>query len=223
MHNVNFLKTHMQNYHPPEYKKSQFHCIHCGVYSFHSWQNFYYWNKLHAGYSIHKPLEFCLCEHCQKGSYWYEERMVVPAVALVPPAHVDMPQQCIADYDEARGIVAVSARAATALLRLALQKLMVALGEKGKNIHDDIDSLVKKGLPVEVRQVLDACGIAGGNATRLGEIEVNDTAEIAYHLFSVINFVVEDRISRPTSLQSLFAQLPTALIKAEEKHDGPDH
>jgi len=178
---------------------------------------------LHAGYAIHKPLEFCLCEHCQKGSYWYEQRMVVPAVALVPPAHVDMPQECIADYDEARGIVAISVRAATALLRLALQKLMVALGEKGKNIHEDIDSLVEKGLPVEVRQVLAACGIAGDNATRLGEIEVSDTAEIAYRLFSVINFVVEDRISRPTSLQSLFAQLPTALIKAEEKHDGPDH
>jgi hypothetical protein len=76
--------------------------------------------------------------------------MIVPSEAPVPPAHVDMPAVCKSDYDEARTIVAASPRAAAALLRLAVQKLMPLLGEAGRNINDDIGALVAKGLPVQV-------------------------------------------------------------------------
>jgi hypothetical protein len=214
----------MHNYHPPEYKKPQFHCIHCGVFSLHAWRNFYCWNKSHAGYSIHKPLESCVCEHCKKWSYWYDERMIFPAVALVPAAHMDMPQECITDYEEARGIVDASPRAASALLRLVLQKLMISLGENGKNIDVDIANLVEKGLPVEVRQAIDACRINGDKAMHPGKIETSDipedTSEVAYRLFNIINFIVEDRISRPTRIESLFAQFPESVKKTIERYDG---
>ncbi|TAK63863.1 MAG: DUF4145 domain-containing protein [Methylobacter sp.] len=147
---------------------------------------------------------------------------MVPSVALVPPAHTDMPLECVADYNEARGIVDLSSRAASALLRLALQKLMIALGENGKNINENIGNLVEKGLPVEVRQALDFCRIVDNNAVHPGEIEINDTPEIAYNLFNIINFIIEDRISRPMHIQSLFVQLPESVKKAVEKRDGLD-
>ncbi len=207
----------MQNYHPPEYKKLQFNCIHCGAYAKQSWQNFYCWNKLHAGYSIHKPLESCVCEQCKKWSYWYEGHMIIPSVAFVPPAHMDMPLECIADYNEARGVVDISARAASALLRLSLQKLMIVLGEAGRNINEDIENLVQKGLPIEVRQVLNSCHITDGNG-----IESNDTQEGAYNLFRIINFIIEDRISKPRNIQSLFAKLPEHVKKTAYKRDRFD-
>ncbi|HEY8160357.1 MAG TPA: DUF4145 domain-containing protein [Methylobacter sp.] len=212
----------MQNYHPPEYKKLQFHCIHCGVYSEQSWQNFYCWNRFHGGYSIHAPLEFCVCEHCKKWSYWYDGRLIVPSVALVPAAHVDIPPECAADYNEARSIVELSPRAASALLRLSLQKLMIALGESGKNINEDIDSLFEKGLPVEVRQALDSCHIEENNAVKPGEIEINGSAEVACSLFNIINFIIEDRISRPMQIQSLFAEIPESVKNAVERRDEHD-
>jgi len=161
----------VKKYYPPEYQSKQFHCIHCDVYAAQSWHDLYFINQ-HNAYSIDPDFKFCVCGHCKKWSYWYKKQMMVPSSAPVPPAHIDMPQECLAEYEEARNIVVISPRAASALLRLALQKLMVVLGEKGRNINDDIGELVRKGLPVLVQQALDFCRVVGNNAVHPGEIEM---------------------------------------------------
>lgn len=209
----------MQNYHPPEYKKQRFHCIHCGVEAEQSWHNFYCWHKFHGGYTIHEPLEFSVCESCKKWSYWYDGMLIVPKSALVPAAHQDMPPECIDDFNEARAIVDMSPRAASALLRLALRKLLIAVGEDGNNIKKNIANLIDKGLPAEVQQALASCRMADISATDPGEIVHNDTQDGAYNLFNIINFIVEDRISRPMQIQSLFAQLPESVKKAADRRD----
>jgi hypothetical protein len=145
--------------------------------------------------------------------------MVVPCEAPVPPPHPDMPEACKPDYDEAREICAQSPRAAAALLRLVVHKLMAILGEKGRRIDDDIGSLVKKGLPVEIQQALDYCRVVGNNAVHPGEIELNDTPEMAYELFDLLNFIVDDRISRPRQIQALYEKLPQNARAAVEKRD----
>ena len=146
--------------------------------------------------------------------------MVIPSSAPVPPPHIDLPESCVADYNESRDIVAVSPRGASALLRLVLQKLMPELGESGKNLNDDIASLVSKGLPPLVQQALDFCRVVGNNAVHPGEIQITDTPEIAHNLFAMLNFIVEDRIARPKQIQALYAQLPDGALHAIEKRDG---
>lgn len=148
--------------------------------------------------------------------------MLVPGEAPVPPPHLDMPGECIAEYSEARSIVALSPRAACALVRLSLQKLMTVLGEKGKNINDDIGALVAKGLPILVQQALDFCRVVGNNAVHPGEIEINDTPEIAHHLFTMMNFIVEDRISRPKQIQALYSSLPEGARNSIDIRDRPN-
>jgi hypothetical protein len=59
----------------------------------------------------------------------------------------------------------------------------------------------------------------GNNAVHPGEIEINDTAEIAYNLFSMMNFIVEDRITRPKQITALYDQLPADARKAIEDRD----
>jgi len=146
--------------------------------------------------------------------------MLVPSEAPVPPPHEDMPVECIDEYNEARDVVAWSPKAAAALMRLCIQKLTSVLGEKGKNINDDIGSLVKKGMPIEVQQALDYCRVIGNNAVHPGELNINDDPKIAHSLFEMINFIVDDRITKPKKISALYSVLPEGALKAVEKRDA---
>jgi hypothetical protein len=131
-----------------------------------------------------------------------------------------MPEDVKPDYDEARGIVDRSPRGSCALLRLGVQKLMVDLGQGGENINDDIKALVKGGLPVEVQQALDAVRVIGNNAVHPGEIDLKDDRDTAAALFGLVNFIVEQRISQPKKLASLYGSLPAGSLAAIQKRDA---
>lgn len=206
----------MSQYYPPMDKEAQFHCILCNVYAKQNW------SVLCFGYHNAKvsPITYCVCEHCGEKTYWYGGRMIIPSEAPVPPPHVDMPAAIIDEYHEARSVFGASPRAAVALLRLAVQKLMVQLGEEGGNINADIKSLVAKGLPVQVQQALDYCRVVGNNAVHPGEINLNDTPEMGQHLFNMLNFIVEDRITRPKHIADLYGKLPQGAREAIERRDA---
>jgi len=89
-------------------------------------------------------ISFSKCYHCDCVAVWVYDRLVHPAGYDAPPANVDMPPDVLADYSEAGQIAPLSPRGAAALLRLALQRLMPHLAEKGKDLNDDIASLVQK-------------------------------------------------------------------------------
>lgn len=203
-------------FYPPTFKAKQFHCVHCGVFAAQYWSPVY----AHSGGPVETGFVACKCSHCAGWSYWHDGKLVVPSDAPVEPPHTDLPEDCAADFREARDVFTGSPRAAAALLRLCIQKLMPLLGEKGANINDDIKSLVSKGLPIAVQQSLDYCRVVGNNAVHPGEIDINDSPEVAQHLFSMINFIVEDRISRPKEIHKLYLSLPEAAREAIEKRDG---
>lgn len=207
----------MNKYYPPVFEQEQFHCVQCGVFAKQYWNKL---NRISGQFSYATDFTYSKCTHCDEICYWYQGRMIVPSEAPVPPHHHDLPDVCVSDYNEARDIVARSPRAAAALLRLTIQKLLIELGEKGKNINDDIGSLVAKGLPVEVQQALDYCRVVGNNAVHPGEIDLNDNPEVANSLFEMINFIVEVRISQPKKVAELYNILPAGALKAVEKRDG---
>ena len=133
---------------------------------------------------------------------------------------IDLPESCQGEYLEAREIIDISPRGSAALLRLCIQKLLKELGKSGKNINDDIADLVKEGLPLLVQQSLDICRVVGNNAVHPGEIDLQDTPEIARSMFKLINLIVHDRISRPKEVQALYDALPTGARDAIGRRDG---
>lgn len=204
-------------YYPPVYHGKNYHCPRCQVYSSQSWTTL----MLDLGDCYHQSeFEASICAHCSEWSFWYQERLIDPNSSLAEPMHHDLPEDCRTEYEEARDIVGRSPRGAAALLRLCLQKLMPHLGEAGENINDDIKSLVGKGLSPMIQQALDICRVVGNHSVHPGRMDIKDTPEIAHQLFRMINFIVEDRISRPKAVQALFSKLPQRDADAIAKRDA---
>ncbi|WP_321846768.1 DUF4145 domain-containing protein [Burkholderia cepacia] len=146
--------------------------------------------------------------------------MIIPTTSNVSSPHEDFPAGPRGDYDEARDIFGRSPRAAVALLRLALQKLLKEIGKKGANINDDIAALVKDGLSPHVQQALDYCRVVGNNAVHPGEISLDDTPEMGVVLFEMLNLIVEQLIAQPKRVESYYAALPESARAAIEKRDA---
>jgi hypothetical protein len=160
------------------------------------------------------------CSHCKRVGTWHDGLLVIPDTTPAANPHADMPEDVMADYNEARSVLQRSPRSAAALLRLSLQKLCKNLGEKGNNVNEDIAGLVAKGLPVEIQQSLDIVRVVGNEQVHPGTLDVRDDPKIAAKLFDLLNFIVEERISRPKAIRALYSQLPPSKIEGIKKRDS---
>ena len=214
----------------PTLNLKSFHCPHCGVLSEQTWSDrgvtCGYLQRQPNGQNVASsyPLEntaVAKCKHCNQFSLWYNEKMVYPLTGNVEMANSDLPDDIKNDYNEAKDIVNISPRGAAALLRLAIQKLCIHLGEKGKNINDDIASLVKKGLPKTMQQALDSVRVIGNNAVHPGKIDLNDKIDVAYALFGFVNVICEVLISQPKKIQEFYEKnVPEGAKNGIDKRDG---
>jgi len=211
-------------YDPPELNKKAFTCPHCGAYAAMNWENLAVFGGGISGFSI-KPIVTATCHRCQKDSVWLNEEgygvqeMIYPKSSIAPAPNEDLPAECVKDYTEARAIVESSPRGAAALLRLCVQKLAVHLGGTGKNINDDIALLVQKGLPVRIQQALDVVRVVGNNAVHPGEMNIEDQPQTALALFGLVNLIVDNQITQPNHVASLFLGLPQGAQDAVSKRD----
>lgn len=141
------------------------------------------------------------------------------SINSLPTPHEDLPNDLLADYEEARSIAHLSPRGAAALLRLVLQKLCKHLGAKGNNINDDIKHLVSEGLPQKLQQAFDIVRIIGNNAVHPGHINLKDNLEIVHKLFTLINIITEHLITQPKMIGKLYEYLPEKQVESIEKRD----
>lgn len=160
------------------------------------------------------------CFNCAQLSIWIYDSLIWPGESEAPPANPDLPLDIRNDYEEAGAIMHRSPRGAAALLRLCVQKLCIFLKEDGKNINDDIASLVKKGLDVRVQQALDIVRVVGNDAVHPGQMDLRDDRETAEELFALVNLIAEFMISQPKHVEAMYNKLPESKRKAIEKRDG---
>jgi hypothetical protein len=146
--------------------------------------------------------------------------MVHPSPSCAPDHAINMPREVQSDYLEPKKVVGYSPRAAAALLRPGLQKLMRHVGEKGDNINEDIANLVKKGLPEKVQKALDTVRVVGNNAVHPGQLNLKDDVQTARSLFDLPNIVVDCMITQPQRINELYGRLPQSARDAIERRDG---
>ncbi len=170
-------------------------------------------------YSVNN-LNISECYNCQKIAIWVHDYLVFPSYSTVVTANPDMPDGIKRDFEEARLILDNSPRGAAALLRLCIQKLCINLGEKGKNIDEDIASLVSKGLDPLVQQSLDIVRVIGNESVHPGVIDLSDNKEDTIQLFGLLNAICDQMISHPKNVKSLYKKLPESKRKAIDSRNA---
>lgn len=215
----------------PKFKEKAFTCPYCGTYAqqkweicglYNNWDKYSMVNNFTANPEFNKldKLSVSTCQVCMKYHIWYKDKMIVPTNSPISMPIEDMPEVVKQLYLEARDVYPISYKSACALLRLAVQHLCKELGEKGKNINEDIGSLASKGLHEKIQKALDIVRVVGNNAVHPGKMDEQDTKEYARRMFSLLNFIVEDRIVRPKEIDDLFDGLPEDTKKAITKRDS---
>lgn len=215
----------------PQFCEKKFHCPHCNVYAKQYWAHIkaeLIWSdcpihgnttqfneKLDNDWSISK------CEHCGNKIIWHQKSIIFPQTITVELPNEDLDEDIKKDYLEAAKIFTDSPRSSAALLRLALQKLCKQLGEKGKNINDDIKNLVKKGLSSKIQKSLDILRVTGNNAVHPGEINIEEDPQKVLKLFELLNFIAEKMISEPKEIENFYNELPTTAKEAIKERDAP--
>lgn len=140
-------------------------------------------------------------------------RVVYPSGLIGPVESTHMPDLVRTEYDEAREVGAASPRAAAALLRLAIQKLVDEL-KPGKGDFDlKIGMLACEGaIPPKLVNMLDVVRVTGNNAVHPGTMDLDDEPERVITLFKLVNAIVEQTITLDNLATEAYASLPEGAL-----------
>jgi hypothetical protein len=62
--------------------------------------------------------------------------------------------------------------------------------------------------------------VIGNEQVHPGTLDVRDDPALAQELFELLNFIIEDRITRPKSIAQLYQRLPLEKLKGIQKRDA---
>ena len=165
-------------------------------------------------------LHLSKCYSCDEYALWLNFKLLWPEQNTVFYPKEKMPEDAKAIYLEAASLFGKSPRPSAALLRLSIEHLCNSLNGKELNINKGIAALVKKGLNERTQKALDIVRVTGNDAVHPGQININDNPEIAEKLFKLVNVIVEELISLPAEIDSLYDGLPETKKEAIVKRDG---
>lgn len=208
-------------YVPPTLMAIAFNCSRCRAFAK---QNWYYLTGAtqqtgFGGQYENKEFLLSKCESCGEPTIWHDKTIIYPVHSVAEPPNEDLPSDIRADFEEARVIANFSPRGASALLRLAIQKLCAHLGQPGKNINSDIAALVEHGLPPKVQQALDSVRVIGNDAVHPGTIDLRDDHETVHKLFRLVNFIAYKTITEPREIDEIYSGLPPDKLAGITKRD----
>lgn len=208
---VGMLPFVMSDYEPPEFDKGAFNCPYCGVYSKQDWEKL---QTIKTNSFLSSKVS--LCHNCSNRSYWREGELIYPRESPAPRPNQDMPEDVKEHYNEARNVVSESPRAASALLRLAMEELAAQLNDNyDQKLYENIGDLLESGkIDSDIQKALDSVRVHGNDKVHAGEIKTNDDIQTSKKLFNLVNIIVETTISREKAIEEMYETIP------ENKQDG---
>ena len=175
-------------------------------------------NNYSIKYSMYN-IWYSRCYNCDNFSVWIGSKIIYPISSSAPLPNPDLPADVLEDYNEAAAILHLSPRAAAALLRLVIQKMCAELGAQGETLHKQIGYLVKIGLNSNIQKALDAVRVIGNNAVHPGKIDVSDDIPTVNNLFSLVNMIADEMITKPKRINDVYESLPESDKISINKRD----
>lgn len=227
----------------PTLGSKAFDCPCCGAYSQQTWYRVYIkkgkmfavdgkpvmedvkaipFGVLREAYPKEDPtISMSACAACNRPSLWVGAVVIYPEESAVAFPVEGMPDNVRELYLEARAVFPSSPRAAAALLRLALDALLIHLGAEGKFLDSRIASLQKKGIYPTLVKAMDIVRIAGNNAVHPAEIDLHESPDTASQMFDLLNLLVEQGITVPARVDALYSRMPENKRRGAEQR-GPN-
>ncbi|MDM7991360.1 DUF4145 domain-containing protein [Arthrobacter sp. zg-Y877] len=173
------------------------------------------------------------CYSCKDHSIWLGSELVYPSRELIEPEsapHEDMPADAAALFREAVAVLPFSRRAAAALCRASMERLVKALDpECAERTRLDERLIRLEGrVSSSTMQLLNVLRHVGNTALH-GERDDDGTATIyvdeddetiAETFFLAINTLVDELVTRPRRSQELYKALPSNVREAYERKAG---
>lgn len=167
-----------------------------------------------------KNIHVSKCYSCKMLAVWVAHKVVWPEVTFfVEPSH-NMPNSVRVDFEEAALVFKNSPRSSAALLRLAIEKLCNELNGTEDRVFDGIGKLVKAGLDPKIQKALDVVRVTGNDAVHPGQMNLNDTPEVAERLFKLVNVIVENLITLPNEIDEIYSDISDGKKVAIERRDA---
>jgi hypothetical protein len=98
------------------------------------------------------------------------------------------------DFEEAAAILNKFPRGAAALTRVCIQNMMPLLEQTGKNLDENISSLVRKGLEVEIQQAMDVLQVVRKSPLQTTDFDLKEENETAKQFFNSLERILERRM-----------------------------
>lgn len=165
------------------------------------------------------------CTACQRIEVWFQDpapegRLVYPIASAAPPPDPGLTGEALTDFREAAEVLPHSARAAAALLRLAIERLVKDVAGHSGDLNEGIGVLVREhALPVRVQQALDIVRVIGNEGVHPGTLDLRDDQDTALQLFALVNLIAEYTISMPTRVGAMYSMLPPEKVAGIEQRD----
>lgn len=206
---------------PPTAHAASFSCPHCGALAQQGWWASG-WNVESSFQSVMpESVLASVCSACNNTVFWRMEafggqgytfeawgQMWPLRLQETEPLPIEAPAAVRVLWDEARAVAPHSSRSAAALLRLALQTLLVELEPDESNLNAAIGKALRGGVPETVQQSMDILRIGGNGALHPGELRLDDDPATLDVLFGLLSYVVQETVVRRAAIAELYNRIP---------------
>jgi Domain of unknown function (DUF4145) len=157
---------------------------------------------------IAENLDLSNCTACDEVAIWVADKLVHPSVMADLEVNPDIPDELKPDVEEAARIIDISPKAASALLRLCVQRIIMGVAEKSASLNEAVGVLAEKGLDSQIQRALAIVRVTGSGAVSPGQIYSGDDRHTALTLFNLVNLITNAMITQPRLIGRLLENLP---------------